>query len=109
MKEIDYNKMGKRIKAQREKLNLTQENLAEKVDIAPSYVSEIERGVSVCSLPVLVKIASILDLNLDNLVFGVNSSNVNTTFKESLNGIPNEKHELFMDLCISIANALNEK
>jgi transcriptional regulator with XRE-family HTH domain len=109
MKDIDYVEIGKRIKSARKNLKLTQEKLAEKVEVAPSYISEIERGTSICSLAVLVKIADILKLNLDNLVCGINESNVNDTFKELLNRIPKEKHKLFVNLCSSIADTLSEK
>ena len=109
MREIDYVQMGKRIREQRLKCKMTQEKLAEKVDVAPSYISEIERGTSICSLAVLVKIADILDLNLDNLVCGINISNADTTFKEILKGIPNKNHKLFVDICSNISNVLKEK
>ena len=108
MVDVDYVEIGKRIRNARKNLKLTQEKLAEKIDVAPSYISEIERGTSICSLFVIVKIANILKLNLDNLICGINSSNVDATFKELLKSIPKEKHKLFMDLFISIANALKE-
>lgn len=106
MKEIDYVEMGKRIRIKRKSMKITQEKLAEKVDVVPSYISEIERGTSICSLEVLVRIAKILELNLDNLIRGVNISNVDTTFKELLNEIPNKNHKLFIDLCTDIAERL---
>lgn len=109
MREIDYVQMGKRIREQRLKYKLTQEKLAEKVDVAPSYISEIERGTSICSLSVLVRIADVLELNLDNLVCGVNISNVDTTFKELLRNIPNKNHRLYIELCTNIANVLKDK
>lgn len=106
MKEINYVEMGKRIKIQRLNMKLTQEKLAEKVDVAPSYISEIERGSSICSLAVLVKIAYELEMNIDNLIFGINLSNADSTFKELLKAIPEKNHKLFINLCINIANTL---
>ena len=106
--ELNYKEMGKRITLERKKLNLTQEKLAEKVEVAPSYISEIERGTSICSLAVLVKIATELNLNFDYLIVGVNDSNVEGKFKKLLNEIPEENHKLFIDLCDNIASVLSE-
>ena len=41
---VNYELLGKRIKAERNKLNLTQEKLAEDVDISTAYLGQIERG-----------------------------------------------------------------
>ena len=109
MSKINYVEMGKRIQAGRKAAKLTQAQLAEKVDVAPSYISEIERGTSISSLAVIVKISEILKLNLDNLVRGVNKSNAESTFQELLNHVSKENHELFIDLCTDIANRLSKK
>ncbi len=109
MKEVDYVEIGKRIKRQRKKYNLTQEKLAEKVNVAPTYISEIERGTSICSIAVLVRIANELNLNLDNLVCGINISNIESTFKELLEGMPKKNHKLFMDLCMDISDRLKKE
>jgi transcriptional regulator with XRE-family HTH domain len=88
--ELNYVEIGKRMKNKRVELKLTQEKLSELIDVSPSYVSEIERGTSICSLSTITKIASVLALNLDYLVLGINPSNVDTTFGELLNSIPEE-------------------
>ena len=106
MREINYKEMGQRIRKQRLNYKLTQEKLAEKVDVAPTYISEIERGNSISSLAVIVKIANVLDLNVDYLLCGINNSNVETTFSEILRDIPEKNHELFIKLCTNIANCL---
>ena len=63
--------MGARIKQCRKVQNLTQEKLAEKVDVSPHYIYEIERGTKSVSLPVLIDISKTLKTSLDYLVFGV--------------------------------------
>lgn len=104
MDELNYVEIGKRMKNKRIELKLTQEKLSELIDVSPSYVSEIERGTSICSLSTITKIALILDLNLDFLVFGVKPNNVETTFGELLKSIPEEHRNLFLNLCENIAN-----
>ncbi|MBQ4326972.1 MAG: helix-turn-helix transcriptional regulator, partial [Clostridia bacterium] len=41
---MDYTALGKRIREERLKLNLTQEQLAEDVDLSTAYIGQIERG-----------------------------------------------------------------
>ena len=107
--EINYVEMGKRIRVERKRQNLTQEMLAESVDVAPSYISEIERGKSPCSLTVLARIAMKLELDFDYLIVGINENNVDGTFRKILHKIPTKNQKLFVDLCDNIANVLAEK
>ena len=44
--DIDYNQLGKRIKRYRLKAHLTQEQLAEKTDVAASTIAHAENGTS---------------------------------------------------------------
>lgn len=60
--------IGRRIKAAREKKRLTQEQLAELVDLSPMHVSVIERGVKLPKLETLINIANILDVSADELL-----------------------------------------
>lgn len=66
--ELDYSKLGKRIREQRLKKSMTQEKLGEIVDVNTSNISHIERATTQVSLPSLVKIANALDTTLDQLV-----------------------------------------
>jgi len=106
MDELNYLEIGKRIRAKRLELHLTQEKLSELIDVSPTYISEIERGCSICSLHTIVKIAHILSSSLDFLVFGVIATNCNNTFSEILKSIPEKNHKLYINLCENIANSL---
>ena len=68
--ELDTSTIGKRIAQKREKLHLTQSQLAEMVNISDRHVSSIETGKSPSSLPVFTDIAIVLDTTLDYLVLG---------------------------------------
>lgn len=105
MKDINYKDMGKRIKEGRNRIGITQEKLAEKIDVSPSYISEIERGTSICSLAVLVNIAEILELNLDYLVNGINESNIDSSFSEILKDISKKEQKLYIDICKNVAKS----
>ncbi len=60
--------MGDRIKEVRKRLNLTQEQLAEKLDITVTYISEIERSLKMPSLQVFIKLVEVLDVSADYLL-----------------------------------------
>lgn len=60
--------LGKRIKAAREKKNMTQEELAAAVDYGVGHISVIERGVKPPKLDKLVAIANVLDVGTDELL-----------------------------------------
>lgn len=66
--DIDYSGLGKRIKRHRLKAHLTQERLAEKIDVATSTIAHAENGTSKPSLPLLLKVANALNVTLDQLV-----------------------------------------
>lgn len=53
-------KLGKNVKKAREKLGLTQEELAEKVGVHVSYISRIERGKVNPSYEILENLSKIL-------------------------------------------------
>lgn len=56
------------IKARRKEMKLTQEDLAEKVEISVSFMGHIERGSRVLSVDTLRKLCIALDLSADDLL-----------------------------------------
>lgn len=65
---IDYKSIGRRIKAARISLDMTQERLAEKVNLSPSHLSNIETGTTKVSLSTIVKLANALYVSVDSLL-----------------------------------------
>ena len=71
---MDQKAIGKRIKSAREKKGLTQEQLAEQVNLSPMHISVIERGNKLPRLETLINIATVLDVSADILLqHGVNN------------------------------------
>ena len=66
--ELDYKAIGKRIKIARIKADLTQERLAERINISPTHLSNIETGTTRVSLSTLVSIANALSVTSDDLL-----------------------------------------
>ena len=65
---MDQKAIGKRIKSARDKKGMTQEQLAELVNLSPMHVSVIERGNKLPRLETLINIANILDVSADVLL-----------------------------------------
>lgn len=60
---MNYKDLGRRIRSLRQKQHLTQEHLAEAIDMSASFLGHIERGTHVSSLVTLVKICNVLNTN----------------------------------------------
>ena len=67
---MDYFEIGARIRARRKALGLSQEQLAEMVNISTTHMSHIETGNTKLSLGVLVDLAGALQTGCDRLIFG---------------------------------------
>lgn len=65
---MDYYKIGQRIRKIRKAHGLSQEELAEQIDISTTHMSHIETGNTKLSLPVFVDIAAALDVRTDDLL-----------------------------------------
>ena len=81
---IDYGKLGKNIKHYRKQKKLTQEQLAEKLELSVGFISQIERGITKMSLDTLIEICDTLDCSardlLDNSQTNYDSNSSNDFF-----------------------------
>lgn len=64
---------GKRVRARREELGLSQRVLAEKADLDWSYVAQAERGERNIALANMAKLAIALEVDLGDLLRGLQS------------------------------------
>ena len=103
---MNFEDIGKRIKDKRLEMKLTQEQLAEKTGLTDTYIGAIERATSKCSIETLVTISKVLNINIDYLLNGTNINNVDNRFTEMIKDLPEEKKELFIKICESVANTL---
>jgi transcriptional regulator with XRE-family HTH domain len=63
---------GLNVRKKREAKQLTQESLAEKAELDPTYISGIERGVRNPSLLSIIRVAKALGTSVSDLSKGVN-------------------------------------
>lgn len=67
---IDYRQIGQRISKRRHELHLKQSEVEEKAEIGYKYLSNIERGISIPSVEVVMKLAKALDTTPDTFLVG---------------------------------------
>lgn len=71
---MDLVAIGLRIRNCRKSLKLTQEELAEKIDVSSHYIYEIEKGLKTMSLGILEQISQTLQVSTDYIIFGIDTA-----------------------------------
>lgn len=66
--------LGPRLRDRRTALGKTLAEIAAEADVSPGYISAIEKGTSIPSLPVLARIAHALDVSLAEMLRSSNSA-----------------------------------
>ncbi len=70
MRELDYGKIGMRIRQVRKAKGWSQDELAKKCGISMSFLGHIERGSRVMSMETFAAICGALDAGADELLWG---------------------------------------
>ena len=68
--DVDFVEVGKRLRECRLDRHLTQEQLAELVDISSSFVGHIERAEKLPSINTIAKLSRCLGISQDYLTYG---------------------------------------
>ena len=74
--EIDFKKVGDKIRDARTAKKLTQENLAELTNLSVTHISAIENAASKFSVDALVGISEALNISIDWLLLGDDGNNL---------------------------------
>ncbi len=82
--------IGARIKAYRKSMGISQEKLAEMINVSPHYIYEIERGTKTMSLETFVTLSEALNLSTDYILFGDKKDDT-VSFSEQLNRMDEEQ------------------
>lgn len=95
----DYKQgMGQRIKKQRKAVKLTQEKIAEELNISVKHFSEVERGIAGLSVENLIKLSDILGVSIDYMVKGEVNHDRWYSVINALDDVPPEKEMLIKSL-----------
>ena len=84
---ITKKEIGKIIQNYRKQKGLTQDELAEKVDISTNYLSKVERGINILNTETFLKMANILSFSLEDFGVEIKSDNANKEQQELLTKI----------------------
>ena len=102
---IDYKIIGQRIQNARKGLGLTQEVLAEKIQVSPNYLSKIETNKEKPNLELLWKICTATGTALSTLLTGVVEEEpyLRGDIAALLDGCSPQKTRLIYDVILRIA------
>lgn len=95
--ELNYSIIGMRLKQARIDKKLTQEKLAEMLDVSVAYISRVERGSTEIGLKRLDEICSLLNIPLIYALDGAStgdSSYLDKAFCDLFKNCPSEKIDL---------------
>ena len=91
--------MGQRIMTRSKSLRLTQEELAEKIDVSTQMISNLELGKKAIRPENLAEVCRVLDISADYILTGVNTNNQEINIiAEKLIKLSNKEFEIVSDL-----------
>ncbi len=91
--------MGERIRTCRQKSNMTQEKMAEILDISVKHYSEVERGLTGLSVEKLIYLSNLFGVSLDYLLKGnVEEDSIPFLFREIYQNCPEQNLEHLMEI-----------
>ena len=105
---IDYSIVGERLKKARHDQKLTQEKLAEKLDVSVAYISRVESGSSHVNLKRLNQLCTLLDVSESYILTGAaenSKSYLDGEFKELLEKCTPEQQKLIYNIAKTIINS----
>lgn len=119
MRELDYGKMGIRIRQVRKAKGLSQAELAKQCGISMSFLGHIERGTRIMSLETFASICSALGAGADEMLWGqarISDSLVdiwNRSDKEEPDGKGSDgkgadSYAMYIRIMKSVAEIMNE-
>lgn len=112
---MNLDEIGTRIKSARHEAKMTQEQLAELIDVSPHYIYEIERGSKAMSIQTLEKLSVALRQSIDFLFWGDSIPYLNDSrpcedrLSALISKLPREKRETLADILAVLIPYLKSK
>ena len=109
---MDYIQLGKRIRNERKRLQLTQSALAEDIDISDTYIGQIERGERSLTLDTLVRLVNRLGVTIDYLLSDYvicNDNNIVEQFKQVIDNQSHERKQMAIDIIKTLFSHLDHE
>ena len=105
-KEINI-QIGEQVRLAREQAKLTQEVLAEKIEVSPQYISDLERGVVGIALATLKKLCSALGVASDQILFGAQAHDRGVILSNACHTLTDEQFSLLVEMVNCYTKAVN--
>ena len=105
---VDYRILGQRIRQARMAKHLTQNNLAEELDVSVAFMSRVERGTTHINLKRLNQICKLLDVSEGELLNGSSNNSdtyLNKEFSDLLKNCSTDKQRLIYNVAKTIAES----
>ena len=106
-KEINI-QIGEQIRLAREQAKLTQEQFAERIEVSPQYISDLERGVVGISIPTLKRACVVLGVSSDQILFGSVSENRNAAIEKYCVNLSDEDFSAVLDMVDTFSTAIKK-
>ena len=104
-KEINI-QIGEQIRLAREQAKLTQEQFAERIEVSPQYISDLERGVVGISIPTLKRACVTLGTTSDQILFGVASESRYITIEKRCTNLSDEAFSALLNIVDTFTSAI---
>ena len=105
-KEINI-QIGEQVRIAREQAKLTQEALAERIEVSPQYISDLERGVVGIALPTLKRLCVSLGVSSDQILFGTRSQDRGAILSNVCSSLSEEQFTLMLEIVECFVKAVD--
>ena len=105
MLQIDLVEIGKRISTERKRNNITQEQLAEKMNVSIQMISNLERGNKAIKINNLLNLSQILGVSTDYILTGNKNLSEKSAISDKLFNLSNADYLIIE----ALINKLSEK
>lgn len=106
--EQELTALREAIRNERKNKRITQEELAEMLEVSPTHVKHIESGHRKPSIEILFELAKILNISLDEVVFPKNRT-PNDATRGKIERLLDVSDESSLQFILSVLEALREK
>ena len=96
-KEINI-QIGEQIRLAREQAKLTQEQFAERIEVSPQYISDLERGVVGISISTLKRSCVVLGTSSDQILFGITAESRNVAIEKRCTNLSDKAFSALLNI-----------
>ena len=98
--------IGEQVRIAREQAKLTQEQLAERIEVSPQYISDLERGVVGISIPTLRSACVAMGVSSDRILFGTASESRNAAIEKRCSELSDKDFAALLNIADTFSAAI---